>query len=318
MHYTHPTANMASPPHYRDSTAELAPTASRQPVGKLSKDPERSPTPHFLRLPPELRNNIYDMLALEENPIAVPWPAITETCKRIRSETLSIYLGSNHFTATVIDRDHGLLLHWLDKFATLSDDERKLFKGRLMIIREGDMLNFELPHEIVSPHELDFEYSPNLDFWNTFIALLSASGLKAQRLNWPGHTHLQKSSRVSRPGGSRYSHDREKYLFNKFVLTPLLAAHGLLDERRPPIDIEREIASERWLWVLKTLGWEKRTLLSESRELVRDALGRCRGNPYEWYRDWCASRSSTQDDGACSRDASIVSRTALVRKRDND
>ena len=61
---------------------------------------------HYQRLPPELRNKIYDMLILEDIPITAPWPAIAGACKSIRRESLSIYFGTTDFVATIVDRNH--------------------------------------------------------------------------------------------------------------------------------------------------------------------------------------------------------------------
>lgn len=107
---------MASTAHVPEESPERAPAATYEETAQQPRSQGLAGS-HFSRIPPELRNEIYDLVVLDDDPINAPWPALTGTCKQIRSESLAIYLGSNDFVATLIDREHSSLPRWLAKFA---------------------------------------------------------------------------------------------------------------------------------------------------------------------------------------------------------
>jgi len=56
----------------------------------------------IIDLPAELRNAIYESVALSDEEINIithPQPALTRTCRQLRRECLSIYTASNNFVA---------------------------------------------------------------------------------------------------------------------------------------------------------------------------------------------------------------------------
>ncbi|KAK4956605.1 hypothetical protein LTR10_006132 [Elasticomyces elasticus] len=107
------------------ASAEVAPQRSakakatakspaKKPKAKASKskgqrldcaEPEEAPTSsdHFTKLPPELRNRVYELVIPRGERILGPWtePSILRVSKQIRKETSPIYYKHNEFTQRV-------------------------------------------------------------------------------------------------------------------------------------------------------------------------------------------------------------------------
>lgn len=155
---------------------------------------------------------------------------------------------------------------------------------------EGDMIDFQPPHDLIDPISADYVYTPNFDFWVAFIARLSAAGFTAKQLEWPGTTAAEVSCwRSLVPGGERYGYGREKFLLNKFVLTPLLAARDMLDPRNPLMDVRKQwfLSWREGIW---PVAYWRRDGLFEGQVMVEYAVDMARGDPGEWCREWCDSR----------------------------
>lgn len=77
------------------------------------------------KLPPELRNRIYAYLLEHDEPLVVttPWldnlmtavmvPAISQTSRQLRADTLSLFYSSNTFTAYIENFNLRPLIDWL-------------------------------------------------------------------------------------------------------------------------------------------------------------------------------------------------------------
>ena len=212
-------------------------------IDQSREDPADSTTSHLQRVPPELRNKIYDLILTDDDATNIditPWPAITETCQQIRAECLPIYLDNQGFVVTILEHDHSALLAWLDKFSALTGEEKRLVKGNLKISIEGDMLDCLMgtPTRAV--------LATNFAFWDTIIARMSTSGLSTTQVLWPGREDaLASTSRHNTlEGKRRHKSGIEKWLLDAYVLTPLLRAHEFLDEQRPPGHMSLQMQQE--------------------------------------------------------------------------
>ncbi|TKA72565.1 hypothetical protein B0A49_06034 [Cryomyces minteri] len=76
----------------------------------LVRAPVKCPFP-FLKLPPELRNVIYNLALVECHTVRMlvrpmtKQPALARVCRQVRNECLPIYYGNNHFQRDLIDYD---------------------------------------------------------------------------------------------------------------------------------------------------------------------------------------------------------------------
>jgi hypothetical protein len=75
-------------------------SATTRPSQPTTLEPFR-----FTALPPELRNNIYQLVVVQDEPVRLRCfrpPAITRVCRRLRAEALPVFFDVNTFAAEVI------------------------------------------------------------------------------------------------------------------------------------------------------------------------------------------------------------------------
>ncbi|KAK3070140.1 hypothetical protein LTR53_010971 [Teratosphaeriaceae sp. CCFEE 6253] len=124
---------------------EMAPEISRKGTECNTSLALQSPAPHqsrLLRLPPELRNRIYEYVLIVETPIsrnlpprswwgteahilrdfatAVRQPPLTRTCRVMRSETIPIFYGANTF-----EGPYGARMAWLAAIGVRNHQPRR-------------------------------------------------------------------------------------------------------------------------------------------------------------------------------------------------
>ncbi|KAK3706010.1 hypothetical protein LTR37_013004 [Vermiconidia calcicola] len=239
------------------------------------------PTSHFDRIPAETRNQIYELLLVEEGPVDINasggWPGILSAWKQLGDEAASIYLRNANFTVTILDLNSNALVNWLEGFKHVPAELKTLVKS-VKVVCLGDMINRDdggYGHPI---------YSANFDYWHNLIDKISASGLKSHQLQWPGLVDLDLSIAKTRAG---YSDARpcplgvQKYLLNEFILTPLLAQHGILNEATPPVNILRQLGQESRQWRL-----DPHHVAVVARTSQHNTLG----NAKAWFDSWRMSK----------------------------
>ncbi|KAK3686326.1 hypothetical protein LTR37_019916 [Vermiconidia calcicola] len=205
-------------------------------------------TPHLQRMPAQIRNHIYELLfGDDEIDITQPWPGITGTCQRIRTETLPIFL-SHSLSASIINCDGTNLFLRLSSIQELSRELRALIPN-LRVNCEGRLLERteRIGVTITDQNIPLWRYLPNFDCWNDIIQHITGSGLLHKQVEWPGANPL----RLSRIRPDLYIPDPdtqtvalEKYIFNKHLLTPLLKMYNFFDSDRPPIDVSRQFQGD--------------------------------------------------------------------------
>ena len=108
-----PSANLCTAAHYKR-------LSTTKPKSKMESSP-------LARLPPELRNTIYEMVVLEEDPIdieadqttlAFPIPGLLRTCSQLCAEASSIFYGRNIFVVSnpefsYVNETECILHEWL-------------------------------------------------------------------------------------------------------------------------------------------------------------------------------------------------------------
>ncbi|KAK3116245.1 hypothetical protein LTR53_003616 [Teratosphaeriaceae sp. CCFEE 6253] len=124
---------------------EMAPDISRNGAKRSTphaRQPSELPQSLLLRLPPELRNHIYEYVLIVETPIsrnlpprswwgteahilrqfatAVRQPPLTRTCRVIRSETIPIFYGANTF-----EGPYGARMAWLAAIGVRNHQPRR-------------------------------------------------------------------------------------------------------------------------------------------------------------------------------------------------
>ncbi|KAK3710070.1 hypothetical protein LTR37_010501 [Vermiconidia calcicola] len=165
------------------------------------------------KLPPELRNRIFQYAVLEDHDIDISQyralPRVAHVCKQLRDEVTPVYFGNNNFIVAIQGSKYQHLLHWLEKAA---GQFRKTIP-RLAI------------HCETGPFE-DIFARPDLKPWHHLSYSLSALGLKAAQLRWPPG-FKRKIENVS-PALGHYV--AERVLFNTYCLKPLLTVHNLWEE----------------------------------------------------------------------------------------
>ncbi|KAK5132163.1 hypothetical protein LTR08_000320 [Meristemomyces frigidus] len=95
--------------------SKLSNTSPRVPhVREASAN--QPPGLHFLTLPPEIRNTIYDFALIDADFLHVTRdlkpPPLLATCAQIRRETLKTWYTRNNFVITIRDFDARVLLLW--------------------------------------------------------------------------------------------------------------------------------------------------------------------------------------------------------------
>lgn len=90
-----------------------------KPGSRRRRAPSKRPAKHgspLLNLPAELRNSIYRLVLLEQNPITVTrtlqTPGLTQTCQQIRRETIKPWIMENEFRFDILHCDTTLLTKW--------------------------------------------------------------------------------------------------------------------------------------------------------------------------------------------------------------
>ncbi|KAK3619699.1 hypothetical protein LTR56_023850 [Elasticomyces elasticus] len=104
-----PRAEVVGAPKPSAKAKATAKATAKKPKVKASKskgqrsDSDEAPTDHFTKLPPELRNRVYELVIPRGERILGPWtePSILRVSKQIRKETSPIYYKYNEFTQRV-------------------------------------------------------------------------------------------------------------------------------------------------------------------------------------------------------------------------
>jgi hypothetical protein len=85
-----------------------------------------SQTSPLLKLPAELRNEIYQLVLVEPYPhvvtitaTGIEEPSILHTCKEVRGEAIQVYYGQNQFEHTVLNQDSDPVAKWDNKVTSL-------------------------------------------------------------------------------------------------------------------------------------------------------------------------------------------------------
>lgn len=229
-------------------------------------DPQTS---YFQRLPPEVRNAIFGLALVNDEPLDVeqPFPGITGTCKQLRSESLPVYLGNNNFVVSVPNRNFHSIMLWLRIIEGLPPETKALIRS-LTVNCEGYILYG------LDSIELSNAVKPEFDVWNNLIRLIAQSGLCATQLSWPGLPQAGTEDSILVSG---VTYALGKNLYNNYVLHPLLKRHVLYGDARPPVDVWNEIK-----------GWHPRAKLMFLRGLARI---RSISPPDRWFEDWVTSLS---------------------------
>ena len=238
-------------------------------------------TPCLQSMPAEIRNHIYELVfGDEEIDITQSWPGITGTCKRIRTETLPIFLVHN-LSASVIDCDGTNLFLRLSSIQELSTEMRALIPN-LRVDCDGMLLERK-ERSVTSAGQSSprYSYSPNFEFWNDIIQHVAGSGLHPTQLEWPGADATYLSQNLANlsdfyvPAPNTEAIPLEKHIFNTYVLTPLLKRHDIFDSERPPTKVFQQIES----WIVT----KERSAKFCEQAATRSSGG---GRPRLWYKEW--------------------------------
>ncbi|KAK3630330.1 hypothetical protein LTR56_017506 [Elasticomyces elasticus] len=105
----------------------------------------RSLGPPLFRLPAELRNEIYEMVLLQRNPVHslqvnrdLRVPALLQVSRQVRHETLKIWFEGNGFYYTVRDCNAGVMVAWERHCRSLGLYE---IKAELMMVGKPNWAN---------------------------------------------------------------------------------------------------------------------------------------------------------------------------------
>lgn len=216
---------------YRSSKAS-SPSAYR-----ISDNTPTGPN-RFSRLPAELRNYIYEFTVSEEKEInllhfvfdgefetmmSAKRPSIAQASRQTRNEATPLYLANNDFVAYVTAENFRFLIVWLGLFSK----QELQYLRKLNIVFEGNCLNWHA--------NLGKGPEPKIENWSTLLACLSELELKSTQLH---HLTLGEKYIRSVLDSKRTTAQKIKaigiqmgagYLFNIFVLKPLLALYSLDD-----------------------------------------------------------------------------------------
>lgn len=265
--------------HEKDGSASPTPEPKRHTTSSNRRDF----TSTFLDLPAELRNEIY-ALSLPEYEvldIAHGMPSLLFTHPQIFKEASPIFLGRNTFTAHIKDRHDAALTGWLGLVKDLPEEHRAEIP-ELAIAFEGEIFDFH-------GGERKWGYDPDLEYWNALVMRIRDAGLTAEQLTWPG---LQSDFFARVPFDSSRDQIVSKALLNRYVLTPLLRHHDLLDPTKPPVDVRKQVSDE----------WQSLGLSREQRNAVllfwvpRRTSGGGRADPERWFQYWLAGREEAKAD----------------------
>ncbi|KXT05246.1 hypothetical protein AC578_8427 [Pseudocercospora eumusae] len=139
--------------------------AVTQPIKLITNQPARIPQDSpLLFLPPELRNQIYDLILISppgSKPTITPTfspPPLLSVCSQIRSEALKLWVSANIFSITIFDCDVELAKRFQNTFTVSSLVPHMSFRmkgspnwGNLMkwceAVHDGDTTWFQCKKE---------------------------------------------------------------------------------------------------------------------------------------------------------------------------
>jgi hypothetical protein len=168
----------------------------------------------LLRLPPEIRNAIYELTLVADERIRIghkdnEWPALLKTCRQINSEAVSIYLLGNTFICALKSRRSDDSLEWEDRYANdlhrrmaeRSDrnaaflswfrdvaavDRSVVCKMRLVIVDLWAFLLEEDSQPYNTRCSIFQRWRPNFGYWNNIVENIKASGLQRSQIRSTG------------------------------------------------------------------------------------------------------------------------------------
>ncbi|KAK3706011.1 hypothetical protein LTR37_013005 [Vermiconidia calcicola] len=263
-----------------------------QTEGNSNSADDESSIPYIQRIPPEIRNHIYELVIKSRRPVninATGWPGIVDTCQKIRAEALPLYLN-NIFFVTVVDFNHDALIRWLEGFKLVPAELKKLTKT-VRIICAGNTLKLEGYCTSGDPIEGKPKLAPNFEYWDSIIERISAAGFVATQLEFPGVLKYDKDVAL-RPGFiSFFLVGTQKHLLNKFVLTPLLRARRLLDIERPPVNVLHQLKRDCMM-----LGLPRQHF----REVSAEISPYITDTPTDWFALWRSETGERLEDDKMS------------------
>lgn len=191
-------------------------------------------------LPAELRSYIYELAVTEatyidtEDRYEARRPAITQVCRQARSEALPLYFKNNIFVLFIRNKRYLQAFQWLKLLGAADVRDIK----NLTIVCYGGLLN---PVPMPFTRGSEPLLKPSFMEWDYLISRLAELGFRAQQLKWPPFFWRNGGDRPSDQDDEfffeePFEHEAlcEMYLFETYLLPPLLECHGLFDSDCPP------------------------------------------------------------------------------------
>lgn len=216
--------------------------------------------------------------------ITQPFPAVLDTCKQMRAESMSIYLSNRIFRSRVVDCNTRTLIAWLRIFGGFDNEVKRNFRG-LHILCAGAVI--DVYHNSGCRHHAMYKpHVPEIERWNDLLNCVQSAGIIAQQLNIRSIFTIEHSDLTPFELGKWVGRRAQvPYLFTRFIIPSLLRIHGLYNIHAPPKNVLDALSKDLRLQTPSTPGMP--------RMMAIRAACACRTPPEFWVEEWATTFAAT-------------------------